>query len=155
MNLLKGIILVGLLALMLVVGFLVFVVPKLPVRLQGKAYDSLVECAEHQKWVYQSIEYYQNENGRLPESGENFLADGKRPLKIWRCPISDAPYIVEPARYGSSDGALITDAHHDHRSTFMWWLKGLKPQVETMGDGTIRLFEEGRVATMAGRREGR
>jgi hypothetical protein len=153
MSLLRGITLVGLLALILAAGFLLFVLPTLPVRLQGKPYESLVACAEHQKSVYQSIVHYQKENGRLPEKGQGFPADGKRPLKIWRCPISETPYLIEPASYGSSDHALIADSPHRHHTTFMWWLRGMKPQVETMGDGTVHLFEGGVVLMRAQRKE--
>jgi len=43
---------------------------------------------------------------------------------------------------------LIEEAKNKHPTAFRLWIQGIHPQVQTMGDGTIRLFKDGKLATI-------
>jgi hypothetical protein len=43
---------------------------------------------------------------------------------------------------------LIEEKENKHRTAFKLWARGIKPRVQTMGDGTIHLFADGKLATI-------
>ncbi len=145
----KGIVIVGLSVLVLMAG-LRLLVSKLPVKLEGTEWNSIEECAENQKKLYQSLEYYQQEHKQLPDRIEDFQIGGYPATRTWKCPACERGYTVHLDNYGNPHAVVIVDEQHRHPTTFMWWFRGLKPHVQTMGDGTIHLFEDGKILTMVG-----
>jgi len=47
---------------------------------------------------------------------------------------------------------LIEEAQNKHPTAFKLWIRAIKPCVQTMGDGTIHLFEGGKLATIQARK---
>ena len=47
---------------------------------------------------------------------------------------------------------FIEESKDDHPSSFKFWVRGYHPQVQTMGDGMIELFKDGKVVTMDARK---
>jgi len=142
----------GLSVLIVIVG-LRLLATKLPVKLQGPEWDSIEKCAENQKYLYQSIEWELQENGKLPD--KDFLVRGFRARDTWKCPASGRGYLLHLDNYGNPDAVVIADEQDRHPTTFMWWFRGLHPHVQTMGDGTIHLFKGGKILTMVGSKKGK
>lgn len=122
----------------------------LPVALDGSEWRSIEECAENQKRLYQSTVWEVRENGGT--LARDFKVKGFPAREIWKCPACGEGYELHPENFGNPNAVLISDEREGHPTTFMWWAKGLKPQVQTMGDGTIQLFEDGELLTMNGSR---
>ncbi len=104
----------------------------------------------HQKRLYQTIEYYKEEHGQFPDAIEDFKIDGFPAGQYWKCPTSKSGYDVFLENYGDPDAVVIAEKKNKHSTTFMFFLRGLKPHVQTMGDGTIHLFKGGKIMTMVG-----
>ncbi len=100
--------------------------------------------------MYQSLEHYVEENGQLPDSVDDFKINDFPATGIWECPATGKGYDLFLENYGDPDAVVIADKENEHPTTFMLWLRGLKPQVQTMGDGTIHLFKGGELMTMVG-----
>jgi len=126
------------------------IVTKTPIKFDGPAWRSLEKCATHQKRLYRSIESYKEEHGQFPEAIEEFNIDGSPAERYWKCPASENGYDIFLENYGKPDAVIIADKQNKHSTTFMFWLRGLKPHVQTMGDGTIHLFKGGKITTMIG-----
>lgn len=141
-------IVLGCLSVLVVIAGLRLLATKLPVKLEGSEWRSLEKCAQNQKWLYQSIEWYVQENGEAPT--EDFRIRGFPARGTWKCPVSDRGYTLHLENYGNPHAVVIADEQDSHPTTFMWWFRGLHPQVRTMGDGTIRLFKAGKILTMVG-----
>ena len=139
---------VVILAILVAIGGLRLLARRLPVNLDGPEYRSILECAENQEKLYQSIEWELQKNGKLP--GQDFQIDGFRANDVWKCPACGKGYVLHLKNYGNPDAALITDEREIHPTKFMWWFRGLNPRVQTMGDGTIQLFKGGKLQTMGG-----
>ena len=136
------------LSVLILIAGLKLLANRLPMKLQGPEWFSLQECAEHQKNLYQSIEWYQQENGELPDP--DFQINGWPARTTWKCPATGRYYALHLENYGNPGAVVIADEQDGHSTTFLWWFKGLHPRVQTMGDGTIELFKDGRVLTMVG-----
>ena len=121
---------------------------KLPARLDGAEWHSIAKCAENQKYLYQSIESEFKQTGKLPDN--DFRIHGVPATVAWKCPACGSGYKVHLENYGNAHAALIEDEQDSHPTTVMWWLRGAHPVVQTMGDGTIHLFKNGKIVTMAG-----
>lgn len=121
---------------------------RFPVKLEGIEWQSIEKCAENQKKLYQSIEWFVRENGDLPT--QDFEIRGFPARDMWKCPISEQGYTIRVENYGNPQAVIIADEQDKHPTTLMWWLRGLHPNVQTMGDGTIQLFKDGKVLTMVG-----
>jgi len=141
---------------LVVIAGLRFWVTKLPVKLDkldGPEWRSIEKCATSQKHLYQSIEWYVEENGKLPD--EDFQVRGSRAKNRWKCPACGRGYTLHLEKYGNPRAVVIADKQDSHPTTFMWWLRGLHPRVQTMGDGTIQLFKGGKSWTMVGSKKGK
>jgi hypothetical protein len=55
---------------------------------------------------------------------------------------------MHPENYGESDAVLISETRNEHSNTLSLWIRGIKPRVQAMGNGTIQMFRDGKVATM-------
>jgi hypothetical protein len=126
---------------------------RLPVKLEGPEWGSIEKCAENQKNLYQSIEWELQEKGKLPDP--DFLVRGFPAQATWECPASGRGYALHPENYGNRHAVVIADKQNRHSTTFLWWFRGLHPHVQTMGDGTIRLFQGGKILTMVGSTKGK
>ena len=136
-----------------VIAGLRLLVARLPVKLEGPEWDSIEKCAENQKNLYQSIEWELQEKGKLPDP--DFLVRGFPARATWQCPACGRGYALHLEHYGSRDAAVITDEQNGHPTTFLWWFRRLHPHVQTMGDGTIHLFQGGKLLTMVGSTDGK
>lgn len=116
-------------------------------KLDGFEWNSIERCAMNQKYLYQSIEFYKQQHGKLPNQDSEI--EGRRPRNTWKCPAGDTRYELHLENYGNPRAVLISDAQDRHPTTFLWWCRGLSPQVQTMGDGKIHLFRGGKLLTMA------
>ena len=131
-----------------VIAGLRLVATRLPVKLEGSEWHSIEKCAENQKYLYQSIEGHLQENGKLP--AQDFQIRGRRVSDTWKCPAGESGYALHLENYGNPRAIVIADEQDRHPTTFLWWFRGLHPHVQTMGDGTIHLFNGGKILTMAG-----
>jgi len=111
-------------------------------------WDSIEKCAENQKRLYQSIEFYVKQNNPIPNNLDEFQINGFPAAHVWNCPASQQGYKLILENYGNPKAVVIADKANDHPTTFMLWFRGLKPQVQTMGDGTIQLFKDGKLITI-------
>jgi len=136
------------LSVLVVIAGLRLMAARLPVNLQGSEWDSIEKCAENQKYLYQSIEWELQENGKLP--GQDFQVHGFPARDVWKCPACGRGYTLHLENYGNPHAVVITDEQDRHPTTFMWWFRELHPQVQTMGDDTIHLFKGGKILAMVG-----
>jgi len=114
----------------------------------GRVFAEVQECGEQQKDLYGCIEAYREKHGRRPEN-MNALIDGiHEAMSFTDCPAGLSWYVVHFEDYGKPDAVLIEEAENKHRTAFKLWVRGIKPQVQTMGDGTIQLFQDGKLATL-------
>ena len=114
----------------------------------GRVFAELLECGEHQKNLYLYIEEYREKNGRLPDNMDELINDIPKSMSWTKCPSKPTGYEVHFENYGKSDAVFIEEARNIHSTAFKLWIRGIKPQVQTMGDGTIHLFEGGKIATI-------
>lgn len=143
----QGIAISGACVLGIIAG-LGFLMRSLPVKLEGPEWQSIEKCGGNQARLYQSMAGYLRENGKLPD--RDFLV-GSFPARFkWECPACGKGYLIHPENLGKRHAAVITDEQNRHPTTFLWWSRGLHPRVQTMGDGTIHLFEGGKILTMVG-----
>ena len=112
----------------------------------GKAFLDLSECATKQEGLYQYIEVYMKKHGKAPSDVFSMINDNMQCMYFTTCPLGHA-YKIFPENYGKSNAVFISDEKHDHQTTFQFWGRGVKPCVQTMGDGKIHLFQGGKVAT--------
>ena len=99
------------------------------------------KCAENQKVLYQSIEYYVEKNEEIPHTL----------YKRWTCPAhQDRGYELFIENLGKPDAVIIDEKKNAHPTTWMYRLKGLTPRVQTMGDGMIHYFKDDKIMTMNG-----
>ena len=120
----------------------------IPFDVNGPEFHSISTCAHHQKLLYQALECHLTEDGHLPENASSFKIRGHSAANRWRCPETESGYELFLENYGDPNAVLITDRKNNHSGKLTWWLKGLTPRVETMGDGTVRLFEDGKFSVI-------
>ena len=118
----------------------------------GRVFAELQECGEQQKNLYQCIEAYREKNGRLPNNMDELINDITESMSFRNCPSDRTWYEVHFENYGRPDAVFIEEAQNKHPTAFKLWIRGIKPRVQTMGDGTIHLFEGGKIATIQARK---
>jgi hypothetical protein len=116
----------------------------------GPVWNSIEKCAENQKKLYQSLEHSVEENGRIPRHLDEFKINNFPATAVWKCPATQEGYDLFIENYGNPKAVVIADKENRHPTTFVLWFRGLKPHVQTMGDGTIHLFKGGKIMTMHG-----
>ena len=144
----KRVIITALSAVLILFGLRVWA-SHTPVQL-GPVWDSIEKCAENQKRLYQSLEYFVDENDHLPENLDEFKIKGFPATMVWKCPVSQRGYDLFLENYGNPNAIVISDKENKHPTTFMLWFRGIKPHVQTMGDGSIHMFKGGKLMTMNG-----
>ncbi len=118
----------------------------------GRVFADVQECGEQQKNLYLCIEAYREKNGRLPENMDELINDIPETMSFTDCPSDLTWYEVHFGNYGRPDAVFIQEAQNKHPTAFKLWARGIKPCVQTMGDGTIHLFEGGKIATIQARK---
>lgn len=113
----------------------------------GRIVTSLSECAEKQKGLFSYIEAYRQKHGRGPDSVDALINDDLISMSFTGCPLGH-PYVIHGENYGKADAILSWESRNEHPTAWKLWIRGIKPCVQTMGDGTIHLFEDGRLFTM-------
>ena len=118
----------------------------------GKIFDSAADCAYRQKGLFGYIEAFRKKYDRVPESIEELLNDDMRCSYYTRCPLGPS-YVIHPENYGNPDGVFISESSNKHNNTLSFWLRGISPSVQTMGNGIIYLFKDGKIATVDARKK--
>jgi hypothetical protein len=113
----------------------------------SRVFSSISDCAERQKGLYGYIEAYRTKHGKLPDSTETLINDDVRSMHWIKCPLGGF-YSIYPENYGNPKAVFISEGHNKHSNTLSLWIRGIKPRVQTMGDGTIYMFKDGKVAKM-------
>jgi hypothetical protein len=114
----------------------------------GRVFAEVQECGEQQKNLYLYIEAYREKNDRLPDNMDELINDIPKSMSWTKCPSKPTGYKVHFENYGKPDAVFIEEAKNMHSTAFKLWIRGIKPCVQTMGDGTIHLFEGGKLATI-------
>lgn len=118
----------------------------------GRVFAEVQECGEQQKNLYHCIEAYKEQNGRLPDNKEELINNIPETMSFTDCPSALSWYEVHFENYGKPDAVFIEEAQNKHPTAFKLWIRGIKPCVQTMGNGTIHLFEGGKLATIQARK---
>jgi len=118
----------------------------------GRVFAEVQECGEQQKNLYQCIEAYREKNSRLPDNKDELIKDIPETKSFRNCPSDLTWYEVHFGNYSKPDTVLIEEAQNKHPTAFKLWIRGIKPCVQTMGDGTIHLFEGSKLATIQARK---
>jgi hypothetical protein len=102
--------------------------------------SSIFYYAYRQADLYGYIETYKKKHGEIPDNIGNFLDDNpqysifsKNPLKV--------SYIIKPENYGNPNAVFIYESKNKHKNIFSLWIRGIKPRIQTMGDGKTYLFK--------------
>lgn len=114
----------------------------------GRVFADVQACGEQQKDLYGCIEVYREKHGRFPQDMDELINSVHEAMSFDDCPAGLSWYVVHFENYGNPDAVLIEEAKNKHPTTFKLWIQGIHPQVQTMGDGTIRLFKDGKLATI-------
>jgi hypothetical protein len=64
------------------------------------------------------------------------------------CPAGLSGYVVHFEKYGKPDAVVIEEHENKHPTAFALWIRGYHPRVQTLGDGTVQLFADGKLATI-------
>ena len=118
----------------------------------GRVFADVQECGEQQKNLYLCIEAYREKNSRLPENMDELINDVRESMAFLNCPSDRTGYKVHFENYGKPDAVFIEEAQNKHPTAFGLWARSIKPCVQTIGDGTIHLFEGGKLATIQARK---
>ncbi len=118
----------------------------------NRVFDEVADCGHNQKNLYLNIEAYRNKNGRPPNNMDELINDIPTSMSMTKCPSKPTGYKVHFENYGKPDAVFIEEAKNKHPTAFKLWIRGIKPCVQTMGDGTIHLFEGGKLATIQARK---
>ena len=119
----------------------------------GRVFVEVQECGEQQKGLFGYIEAYREKNGRLPGNMDELINDIPKSMSWTDCPSDLTWYEVHFENYGKPDAVFIEEAKNKHPTAFKLWIRGIKPCVQTMGDGTIHLFKDGKIATIQARKD--
>ena len=114
----------------------------------GRVFAEVQECGEQQKDLFGYIEAYREKNSRLPNNIDELINDIPKSMSWTKCPSKPTGYEVHFENYGKPNAVFIEEAKNMHSTAFKLWIRGIKPRVQTMGDGTIHLFEGGKLATI-------
>lgn len=118
----------------------------------GRVFAEVQECGQQQKNLYLYIEAYKEKNGRLPDKINELINDIPNSMSWTKCPSKPTGYVVHFENYDKTDMVFIEEAQNKHPTAFKLWIRGIKPCVQTMGDGTIHLFKGGKLATIQARK---
>ena len=118
----------------------------------GKAFDSASDCAHRQKGLYGYIEAYLDKHGQVPADLDTLINDDTGSMHFARCPLGHS-YVLHVENYGKPNMVFISETKQKHPTAFGLWVRGIRPCVQTMGDGTIHMFEGGKIATIQARKE--
>jgi hypothetical protein len=118
----------------------------------GNAFMSASNCAHRQKGLYGYIEAYLEKHGQVPADLNTLINDDTGSMHFTRCPLGHS-YILHAENYGKPNAVFISESRQKHPTAFQLWARGIKPCVQTMGDGTIHMFEGGKIATIQARKE--
>lgn len=144
------------LILLVVGGGVRFWASKTPLKLGGKVFDSVTECAVNQKNLYKALEAYAEEHGKIGDGLDvsAMLFEMNLTSQFGYCPMAKEEqawaycYKIYPENYGKAGAVFIEESKNKHPGSFMYWVRGFHPRVKTMGDGVIQMFKGGKVATM-------
>jgi len=114
----------------------------------GRVFADVQACGEQQKGLYSYIEAYRERYGRLPKDMDELINGVRGAMAFRNCPAGLSWYVVHFENYGNPDAVLIEEAKNKHPTAFKLWVRGIHPQVQTKGDGTIQLFQHGKLATI-------
>ena len=118
----------------------------------GRVFADVQECGEQQKNLYLCIEAYREKYGRLPDNRNELINGIHESMAFTNCPSGLTWYEINFENFGRADAVFIEGAKNKHSTAFKLWIRGIKPRVQTMGDGTIHLFEGGKLATIHARK---
>ena len=118
----------------------------------GRVFAEVQECGEQQKNLYLYIEAYREKNDRLPVNIDELINDIPNSMSWTKCPSKPTGYKLHFENYGKPEAVFIEEAENKHPTAFKLWIRGIKPRVQTMGDGTIHLFKDGKLATIQARK---
>jgi len=114
----------------------------------GQVFAEVQRCGEQQKNLYQCIEAYKEKHGKLPEDKNALINDIHSAMAFDDCPAGLTWYVIHFENFGNPNAVFIEEAENKHRTAFKLWVRGIKPRVQTMGDGIIHVFADGKLATM-------
>jgi len=114
----------------------------------GRVFADVQACGEQQKDLYQCIEAYQERVGRLPRDMDELINEVHEAKSFRNCPAGLSGYEVHFENFGKPQAVLIEEAKNKHPTAFKLWVRGIKPRVQTMGDGTVQLFADCKLATI-------
>lgn len=119
---------------------------------EGRLFRSVVECAHKQKDLYLYIDAYVRKHGRVPPDLDALVNDHPRTMAVFACP-SGGQYRVHLESYGDPNAVVIEEEPDTHRNVFRLWVQGTRPQVRTMGDGTVHVFNRPGLVTVRAKRD--
>ena len=114
---------------------------------EGRLFYSVMQCAERQKDLYLYIDAYVQKHGRVPPDLDALREDHPMTVAIFGCP-SDGPYDIHLENFGDPNAVVIADRPEAHPNVIRLWIQGIRPQVRTMGDGTVHMFNKPDLATV-------
>jgi hypothetical protein len=117
----------------------------------GRIFRSDSERAHKQKGLFSYIEAYRQKHGRVPDNMNALINDDVGSMSFTDCPLGHG-YVIHAENYGKAGAVLISESRNEHPTALKLWIRGIKPCVQTMGDGTIHMFEDGKVATIQARK---
>jgi hypothetical protein len=112
----------------------------------SNVFSSVSDCAQRQKGLYGYIEAYRTKHGKLPDSIDTLINDDTGSMHFTKCPLGPS-YSIHPENYGNPKAVFISEDRNKHSNTLSLWIRAIKPRVQTMGDGTIYMFKDGKLAT--------
>jgi len=118
----------------------------------ARVFGEVGDCGQQQKNLFGYIEAYREKNSRLPNNMDELINDIPNSMSMTKCPSKPTGYKVHFENYGKPDAVFIEEAQNRHSTAFKLWIRGIKPRVQTMGDGTVHLFKDGKLATIQARK---
>ena len=119
---------------------------------EGRLFYAVSQCADRQKDLYLYIDGYVQKHGRVPPDLDALLEYHPMTMEIFGCP-SGRPYDIHLENFGDPNAVVIEDPPDAHPNTVRLWMQGIRPQVRTMGDGTVRMFNKPNLATVRAKRD--
>ncbi len=114
---------------------------------EGRLCRAAFDCADRQKDLYLYIDAYVQKHGRVPPDLDALQEFHPMTVAIFGCP-SNGPYDIHLENFGDPNAVVIGDQPEAHGNALRLWIKGIRPQVRTMGDGTIHVFNKPNFVTM-------
>jgi hypothetical protein len=102
--------------------------------------SSIFYYAYRQADLYEYIETYQKKHSEIPDDIKNFLDDNPQYSRFSNNSL-EVSYIIYPENYGNPDAVFISESQNKHKNIFSLWIRGIKPRIQTMGDGKTYLFK--------------